>query len=141
MSNTRQGSDYDYSGRRLVAFSATTFAAILLALVAIFQILDGIAAIASDQVYVKGIDYTYKLDVTSWGWIHLVIGLVALATAIGILMGQVWGRIVGIVIASVSVISNFMFLPYYPFWSLTVIAFDVFIIWALCSQIAHDDRV
>jgi len=141
MSNTRQGSDYDYSGRRLVAFSATTFAAILLALVAIFQILDGIAAIASDQVYVKGIDYTYKLDVTSWGWIHLVIGLVALATAIGILMGQVWGRIMGIVIASVSVISNFMFLPYYPFWSLTVIAFDVFIIWALCSQIAHDDRV
>jgi hypothetical protein len=48
---------------------------------------------------------------------------------------------VGIVIASVSVISNFMFLPYYPFWSLAVIAFDVFVIWALCSQISHDDRV
>ena len=67
-----------------------------------------------------------------WGWIHLVLGLIAVATGIGLLVGQTWAELVGIVIASLSAINSFAFLPYYPFWAMAIIAFDVFVIWALC---------
>jgi hypothetical protein len=124
----------------VVAFGVTTFAGVLLTLASIFQVLQGIAAIANDNVYVRGLSYTYEFDVTAWGWIHLLLGLVGLGTGIGILMGQTWGRILGVLIAGISMLSNFMFMPYYPFWSLAVIALDVVIIWALCSQIVDDGR-
>jgi hypothetical protein len=87
---------------------------------------------------VRGLSYTFEFDVTAWGWIHLLLGLVGLGTGIGILVGQTWARILGVFIAGVSTVSNFMFMPYYPFWSLAVIALDVLVIWALCSQIAKD---
>ena len=140
MSDTR-GDRYDVSSTKgVVAFGITTFAGVLLTMVSVFQIIQGISAIANDNLYVRGLNYTFELDVTAWGWIHLVIGLVGLGTGIGILMGQTWGRILGILIAGLSTVSNFLFLPYYPFWSLAVIALDVVVIWALCSQIA-DERV
>lgn len=141
MSDTSSGSRNDPGSTRVVlAYGVTTFAGVLLAMVSIFQILEGIAAIANDTVYVRGLSYTYELDVSTWGWIHVVLGLVGLGTGIGILMGQTWARILGILIAGLSTLSNFMFMPYYPFWSLAIIALDVFVIWALCSQIA-DERV
>jgi hypothetical protein len=140
MSNTSSETRYPDGSRQVLAFGVTTFAGVLLTVVSIFQALEGIAALANDTVYVKGLDYTYKLDVTAWGWIHLILGLIGVGTGIGILMAQTWGRILGIFIAALSAVGNFMFLPYYPFWSLTVIALLVLVIWALCSQIA-DERV
>jgi hypothetical protein len=126
--------------RGVMTYGVTTFAGVVLAMVSGWQILEAIAAIANDTVFVRGLNYTWEFDVTTWGWIHLVIGLIGLGTAIGILMGQTWGLIVGIMIAGISTLSNFMFMPYYPFWSMTIIAIDVLIIWALCRQIA-DNRV
>ena len=141
MSNSASEDQYDLdSPKSIVTFGISTFAGVLLTLVSIWQMVQGIAAIANDTVFVRGLSYTWEFDVTAWGWIHLVLGLIGLGTGIGILMGQAWGRILGIFIAGLSTVSNFMFMPYYPFWSLTVIALDVVIIWALCSQIA-DDRV
>jgi len=138
MSNST-GDRYDVSSTKgVLAFGITTFAGVLLTMVSVFQILQGIAAIANDSVYVRGLSYTYELDVTAWGWIHLILGLIGLGVGIGILMGQTWGRILGIGIAGLSAFSNFMFMPYYPFWSLAVIALDVVVIWALCSQIAGE---
>ena len=137
MSEATSRDEFDLdSPRAFMTYGVTTFAGVILAMVSSWQIVEAIAAIANDTVFVRGLSYTWELDVTTWGWIHLVIGLIGLATAIGILMGQTWGQIVGIMIAGISTLSNFMFMPYYPFWSLTVIAIDVLIIWALCSQIA-----
>jgi len=133
-------SDYEDSTKRMVAYGTTAFAGVMLATVGVFQVLEGISAVAKDDVYVSGLNYTYKLSVTSWGWIHILIGLVGIAVAIGILLGQTWGRIAGIAIAGLSALSNFAFLPYTPFWTLVIIAFDVFVIWALCTQLSHDDR-
>ncbi len=139
MSNTSSGERRSAgSPANPLASGVTFFAGVLLAVVSAFQILEGIAAIANDTVFVRGLDYTWKFDVTAWGWIHLVIGLVGLATGIGILMGQTWGLIIGVGIAGLSALSNFMFMPYYPFWSLAVIALDVVVIWALCNQIAGE---
>jgi hypothetical protein len=120
------------------AAGVSAFAGIVLATISVFQILEAIAALANDTVFVRGLNYTYEFDVTTWGWIHLIIGLVGLGTAAGILAGQTWGGILGILIASISMISNFLFLPYYPFWAITIIAVDVLIIWALCRHIMGD---
>ena len=121
------------SSRAIFVSGVSTFAGVLLVLIAAFQIVDGIAAIANDTVFVRGLDYIWKFDVTAWGWIHLIIGLVALGAGIGILMAQTWGRLVGILIAGISALSNFMFMPYYPLWALVLIAFDLFIIWSLST--------
>jgi hypothetical protein len=123
-------------GSSAVAHGVTTFAGVVLAVVAVFQILDGITAIAKDTIFVHGVNYTWQFNIQTWGWIHLFIGLIALATGIGIILSQDWSYIVGVFIAVLSSISNFMFLPYYPFWSLAVISLDILVIWALCNQLA-----
>ena len=90
------------------------------------------------RVYVRGINYVYQFNLTTWGWILLILGIGAVATGIGILAQQTWANAVGIVIAFLSALSSFAFMPYYPFWAITVLAFDVFVIWALCSILAND---
>jgi hypothetical protein len=134
-------SDRPEDERSIVAYGVTTFAGVLLTMVAFLQILEGITAIANDTIFVRGLNYTWQFNIQTWGWIHLVLGLVALATGIGIVMGQTWGYLIGVGIAGLSILSSFMFMPYYPFWSLAIIAFDVLVIWALCNQIAGDRPV
>ena len=119
------------------AFGVVTFAGVLLVTVATFQILEGIAALAKDEVFLVGIEYVYKFDVTTWGWIHIVLGAIGLATGIGLLAAQTWARITGIALAVIGALANFAFLPYYPLWSILVIAFYVLVIWALTAQLRH----
>jgi hypothetical protein len=140
MSTRTTGRAYEHSTKGFVALGTTAFAGVMLATVAIFQILEGIAAIADDTVFVSGIDYTYELDVTTWGWVHLVIGVIGLATGVGILAGQTWGLMAGIAIATIGTVTNFAFLPYFPFWSVVILAFNIFVIWALCNQVSAADR-
>ena len=139
MSNVSSGGRHG-DGSSAVAFGVTTFAGVVLTVVSIFQILEGITAIANDTIFVRGLNYTWQFNIQTWGWIHLIIGLIALAVAIGILLGQTWGRVAGIAIAALIALSNFAFLPYTPVWSVVIIAFSGFVIWALCVQLSHQDR-
>jgi hypothetical protein len=116
------------------SFGVATFAAITLVTVSIFQILQAIAAIARDEVFVTGINYAYAIDISTWGWIHLTLGIIALAVGLGLLAGQTWARVAGIVVAVLVALANFAWLPYYPLWSILVIAFSVLVIWALTTQ-------
>jgi hypothetical protein len=129
---------YEDTTKGMVALGVGGFAGVMLIMVSCFQVMQGIAAIADDAVYVKGIDYVYELDVTAWGWVHLVLGLVGVATGIAILARQTLGLIFGIFIAAITSLTNFAFLPYYPLWSLLIVGFNVLVIWALCSQLASD---
>ena len=90
-------------------------------------------AIASDtgDFFLAGQEWVFHLDVTSWGWIHLIIGLIMFLLGIGIFSGNVLARTVGVGVAGLSALANFMALPYYPVWSIVVIAIDVAIVWAL----------
>jgi hypothetical protein len=115
------------------ADGGTIFAAVLLTTVGVFQVLEGISAIAKDDVFVKAPNYVFDIDLTAWGWVHLLLGALAVLIGVSILYGQGWAMIAGIVIAIVSALSNFMFLPFYPLWALVVIGFDVFVIWALST--------
>ena len=114
------------------------FAGVLLLVVGAFQVLEGLSAIVRDRLLVLTQDYLYRLDISAWGWIHLVIGLALAAVGAAILSGAVWGRVVGIGIAAVSAIAQFLWLPYFPVWAVLVIALDVGVIWALT---VHDPRV
>ncbi len=117
------------------ATGVTMFAGVMLAISAGFQILQGISLIANDEVFVSGVDFTYAFDLTAWGWIYLVFGVIALLTGIGILTQQAWAWLVGILIAALSMIANFGYLPYFPIWALTVIAIDVIVMWALVRMV------
>ncbi|GAA4846655.1 hypothetical protein ACGFX4_13080 [Kitasatospora sp. NPDC048365] len=108
------------------------FAGVVMMVNGILEIFQGIMAIAEDDVFVKTPKYIFQFDLTGWGWIHLIIGVLVAVTGFGVIRGASWARIVGIFLASLSMISAFLSLPYYPLWSLVVVALDVFVIWALC---------
>ncbi|MFD0689077.1 DUF7144 family membrane protein [Actinomadura fibrosa] len=108
------------------------FGGIMLVLIGTFQAIQGLAAILEDKFYVVAPHYTYEIDVTAWGWIHLLLGILAVVAGFVVFSGRVWARAIGIAFAVVNAISQFLFLPYYPVWGLTMIALDVAVIWALC---------
>jgi hypothetical protein len=82
---------------------------------------------------VVGANYTYEVDTTAWGWIHLGIGALALVTGFFLFTGMTWARVVGIALAVISATANFFFIPYYPLWSLLIIGLNIFAIWALAN--------
>lgn len=112
----------------------TTFAAaILLMTGSVLAVFQGISALAKDDIFLAAPNYTYELDITAWGWIHLIAGLIGLAIAFGLMSGAVWARTAAILIAAVSIILNFLWLPHYPVWSILVIVLDLIVIWAVTT--------
>ena len=111
----------------------TIFAAAMMMIIGFWQALAGIAAIGQDKVYAATPEYIYAFDVTGWGWIHLLLGILIVCAGVAVFMGSTWARMVAIVLASLSMIANFAFIPHYPVWSLTIIALDAAVIWALAT--------
>ncbi|TCJ89441.1 DUF7144 family membrane protein [Nocardia alba] len=116
-----------------IAAGTSIGAGILLAVVGVLQIFQGISAVAKDDLIVVGPEYAYQFDLTSWGWWHIILGAIAVIVAIGLLAGQTWGRVSAMVIAALSIIANFLWLPYYPWWSILIIAIDIVVIWAVAT--------
>ena len=98
-----------------------------------FQFFQGLAAIIKGSFYVVAPNNIYEFSVSGWGWIHLVLGIVLAVIGYFILTGQPWARTVGIAVAALSALANFLFIPYYPIWALVLIALDVAVIWALST--------
>lgn len=141
MTSSTGEAQYQGSTKQAVTWGLAGAAGFLLAIVGGFQILQGISALLHDELYLVGVRYVYLLDLTTWGWIHLILGVVAVATGVGVLFSQNWARVLGIIIAILSSIANFAFLPVYPLWALVIIAFNVAVIWALAVQTRHDDKL
>ncbi|WP_405585945.1 hypothetical protein [Streptomyces sp. NBC_01092] len=107
------------------------FAGVLMLVSGLLAILQGISAIAEDDVYARIGDYVFKANLTAWGWILLCLGVVAVGVGAGILQGAWWARITGIFLASLSMVAHFLFLPYTPVWSVVMVGIDFFVILAL----------
>jgi len=107
------------------------FAGILMTVVGVYQVLLGISALAKDDISVRTPDYVYGFDLTVWGWVHLLFGLVLVFTGVSVVRGQAWARGVGIALVALNLIANFLFIPVYPLWSLLIVALDVAVIWGL----------
>ncbi len=114
-----------------VAGGLVTFAAVMLIVAGVLDVLRGIMGIAQDEVFLTTPEYTFEWSTTGWGWAHLLLGIVAIAVGAGLFTGSRWARIAGIAIAAVLLVANFLALPYYPIWSTVLIAFDALVIWAL----------
>ena len=125
---SQQGSGAPLSGW---AVGGITFAVTMMVMIGIFQIIAGLVAIIDDDFYVVGQNYTFNLDTSAWGWIHLLLGILLLLAGYGLFSGATWGAAVAIVMAILTAIENFFFIPYYPFWSILVIGLCVWVIWAL----------
>jgi hypothetical protein len=110
------------------------FAAIMMIMTGVFQALEGLIAIFQNEFYVATRNYLFQFDATTWGWIHLVIGVIVAFAGWGLLSGRTWARTVAITLAVLSAIANFLFIPYYPFWSLLIITLDIFVIWAVAGH-------
>ena len=115
------------------AVGGVILAASLMVLLGLWGILVGIAAIASDAVFVTAEDYTYGIDLSAWGWVHLILAVVAVLAGLALFTGATWARLVGILLAILVAINYFLFLPFYPLWSIIVIALAVFVIWSLST--------
>ena len=114
------------------------FAGILMIIAGIFQAIAGFTALLNDKFYATVGQTLLILDVTTWGWIHLLLGLLIFAAGMAVLSGHVWGRIVAVILAVLSISAQFVFIGAYPFWSIMTIVADIVIIYAL---VVHGDEV
>jgi len=115
------------------------FAAVMLMMIGTFQVVAGLAAIIEDDLFVVGRAYAFDLDVTAWGWLHLIIGTLLVFTGFGLFGRQAWAGVTAIFLATLSAIANFFFIPYYPFWAILLIALNVWVIWSLTRPNAIRD--
>ena len=110
------------------------FAGIMMLMSGIFQAFTGLVALFENEFYVATRNYLFQFDATTWGWIHLLVGLLVAFAGWGLLSGRTWARVLGITVALLSATANFLFLPYYPFWALLIITLDIFVIWAIAAH-------
>jgi len=113
------------------AMGWTAFAGIMMVMGGIWWAIMGIIALANDSFYVVGPEYILQFDVTTWGWIHLILGIVVVLAGFFVFTGAVWARTVGVIVALLWALLAFAWLPWYPVWAVLLIAVSIFIIWAL----------
>lgn len=108
------------------------FASIMMILLGLFHAFQGFIALFQDEYYLVGKNgLTIHMDYTAWGWTHLVVGLVVIGVGAALVTGQMWARVLGIVVVLASALVNVAFLAAFPIWSTMMIVFDILVIWAL----------
>ena len=124
---------------RAMVTGGVVFAAVLMIFGGAMAIIEGISAIAKDNLFVNTHNYTLRFSTTAWGWVNLIIGIVVVLAGFYLFTGALWAVYIGILVAGVHLFFNFFFIPYYPFWALTLIAIDIFVIWALATAPRTDE--
>ena len=107
------------------------FAGIMLVTIGLFDIFQGIVALINDDFAVLVENGVLVVDLTTWGWIHIIVGAVLVLAGAGVLSGSVWGRSLGVIVAILNALAQLTIMPAYPFWALIIIALDVLVIYAL----------
>ncbi len=107
------------------------FAAVILVIGGAIWTVQGLAGVITGTSYNELVDHFITTNVSAWGWIHMIGGVIGILAGLGILSGAAWARALGITIAGISIVVNFAFIPFAPFWALTVILIDVWVIHSL----------
>ena len=123
------------------AVAGYVFAGVIMILVGAFEAITGLAAIINDDFFVKTPNYAFELDVTAWGWIHLLLGLLVAFAGYALFAAKTWARVVGVTLATLSAIANFFFIPYYPFWAILMISLAVWVIWSLTRSVSSPEEL
>lgn len=116
------------------------FAAVLMIFSGLMMLLQGIAAIANDDVFVATRNYVFEFDLTGWGWIHLILGVIITLAGAALFQGATWARVVGVALTGLAMLANFLWIPYAPFWAMILIALHAIVIWALCTAPSPSER-
>ena len=111
----------------------TVFAVAVILVLGLWQFLAGLTAVVRASLYVAPPGYTFSFRVAGWAWMLLLLGVLSAGAGVGVLLGRSWGDKAAIVLASLSMIVNFLLAPFYPIWSLVIIALDLTFIWALTA--------
>jgi hypothetical protein len=111
-----------------------TFAAVMMILAGSLNLLYGIIAAVNDEWVVFTNRANVYLDISEWGWVHIIVGAVVLVSGFGLFSGNILARTIAVVVASISLIVNFFFIPVYPLWAITVIVIDLLVIWAVTAH-------
>jgi hypothetical protein len=116
----------------------TYFAAFMMVMLGFWHAIAGLSAIIKKTVWTTGGQlgdgYFLKLSTSSWGWIHLILGIVILLAGFALLSGAVWARVVGVILAIISAVAAFAWIPYYPVWGIVIVALAVAVVWALTTH-------
>src|SRR3954465_10001725 len=108
------------------------FGGVMLIMMGSFQVIEGLVALFDDGFYlVRSNGLVVDVNYNTWGWIHLIIGVVGVLAGLGLLVGNMAARIVGIAAAFLSALVNLAFISAYPVWSTILIALDVIVIYAI----------
>lgn len=107
------------------------FAGILMIISGVLGAIQGLFAVFNDDLVIFGREGALLLDISGWGWVHMLLGLLLLLSGILVLRGNMFGRIVAVILATLSIIVNFIWLPVYPVWAIVVITMDIFILYAV----------
>jgi hypothetical protein len=110
------------------------FAGVMLIVGGTLASIFGLVAIINDDWVVFTNRNSVSIDLTGWGWIHLIVGIVVILAGFGVFTGNILARTVGVIVAVVSLIANFLWLPVYPLWSIVIMTIDVLVIWALTAH-------
>ena len=124
----------DYDSGRTGWTGWIAFAGVMMVIAGSLNALYGLVAVVNDEWVVWTNRASLYLDISQWGWVHLVIGLVVLLSGIGVFSGNVLARTVGVIAVTISLIANFFFIPAYPLWAIAVVVIDVLVIWALTAH-------
>ena len=112
-------------------FGWTFYPAVMLVILGFLQFFTGLFGILGNEVYLATEEYPLQLDSTTWGWIHLVVGVLAMGVGLGLFAGKAWARTLGVTIAVVSALATFVWLPQFPLWGFTILAVNLLVIWSL----------
>jgi hypothetical protein len=116
-----------------------SFAGVMMVLLGSFHVIQGLVAVFEDEYFLVGKSgLTVSVDFTAWGWAHIIGGIIIAGAGVALFSGMLWARVIAVLLAMVSAIVNISFLAAYPIWSVTMIAVDVLVIWALT---VHGDEL
>jgi hypothetical protein len=113
------------------------FAAIMMLMTGTFNVISGMAAVFNDEVFVAGPETIVLLDLTTWGWVHIFLGLAVAGTGLALMSGQMWARVVGVLLVMLNMVTQLLLLPAYPWWAVIILAVDTVVLWAI---IVHGDE-
>lgn len=116
------------------AVGGSFFAGVLMVVMGATAILQGVAAIRRDRILNSVSGYAYDFNLSSWGWLHVALGILVALVGLAILMRIRPARYAGIAVAALLLVSQFMYLPYQPVWAVIGIALAAWVIWALATD-------
>lgn len=116
------------------------FAGVMMLILGSLDLLWGLAAVLNNEVVVVGGHGVIVFDITTWGWIQLVVGVVVVLTGLGLLVGNTAARWAGVFLLSVNTILQIVWFPAAPLWALLMITLDIVLIFFLCMNWVEEGR-